>query len=189
MSMRRWVVAAMCAVVSTLTLPAWADPPATANSVQLGVGFRYGQELEDGDFNPWGTGIGVEAGYTLPNALYLGGNFDYFFGEKQETDGLSLEANIWQLMGEVGYDLGFGEGPYFVVRPKAGLGVAGLSSESCLGNLGCESDSQTNFAIAPGATFMLLTKSVSLSLDLRYDMIFAEEETLNALLFSIGIGF
>jgi hypothetical protein len=189
MNVQRWVAAAAGLAASLLALPAQADPPATANSVQLGVGFRYGFELEEGDFNPWGTGIGVEAGYTLPSALYLGGNFDYFFGEKlEEAEGVSIEGNIWQLMGEAGYDLGFGQGPFFVIRPKAGVGIAGLNSEACLGMLGCESTSETDFAIAPGATFLLLTKSVSLSLDLRYDMIFADE-MLNALLFSVGIGF
>jgi hypothetical protein len=176
-------------VVALAAVPAAADPPVTAGAPQVGVGFRYGFELEEGDFNPWGTGLGVEVGYTLPNALYLGGNFDYFFGETREAAGLELSGNIWQLMGEVGYDLGFGQGPFFVVRPKAGVGVAGLNGEACVEGLGCDDNSETNFAIAPGAAFMIFTKSVSVSLDFRYDMIFAEEEQLNALIFSAGIGF
>ncbi len=167
--------------------PAFADPPATANSVQLGVGFRYGIDFEEGDFNPWGSGIGVEAGYTLPNAVYLGGNFDYFFGDSIDVAGTTLEGNIWQLMAEGGYDLGLG--PNVVVRPKAGLGVAGLHSKRCPPTGACSDDSETDFAIAPGATFMLLTKNFSLSLDLRYDMILADPETLNGLIFSVGVGF
>jgi Outer membrane protein beta-barrel domain len=160
--------------------------PATANSVRLGLGFRYGFELEEGDFNPWGVGLGVEAGYTLPNAVYLGANFDYFFGDKQQTALSEVSGNIWQVMGEGGYDLGLGSN--FVIRPKTGIGVAGVKSEVCLTGAGCTSDSGTHFAIAPGATFMLLTPAFFLSLDFRYDMIFADEQTLNALIFSAGIG-
>ncbi len=43
--------------------------------------------------------------------------------------------------------------------------------------------------MAPGVKFMLLTENFGLSADLRYDMIFADEETANALILSIGIGF
>lgn len=189
MRFHRWMAVVTGLAATAVSLPAGANEPATANSLQLGIGFRYGFELEDGDFNPWGSGIGLDVGYTLPNAVYLGGAFDYFLGEERETDGLTLDANIWQLMAEAGYDVGFGSGPFVVVRPKLGAGVAGLSSEVCVESLGCDAESETNFALAPGATFLLLTKSVSVSLDLRYDMIFAEEETLNALIFSAGIGF
>jgi len=185
MCIHRWLAAVMIGSAAVLgAVPAAADPPATATSLQLGVGFRYGYELEEGDFNPWGTGIGVEIGYTLPSALYFGGNFDYFLGEEGE----SLSGNIWQLMAEAGYDLGFGEGPFFVLRPKLGAGVAGYQYELCLDTTSCQSNSETNFAIAPGATFMILTKSVSVALDFRYDMIFADEQ-LNALIFSVGVGF
>jgi hypothetical protein len=92
-------------------------------------------------------------------------------------------------MAEGGYDIGFGLDPAFVVRPKIGFGLASLNTELCVTPGGCEDSSDTYFALAPGATFMLLTKSVSLSLDLRYDMILADDEQLNALLLSIGVGF
>ncbi len=179
---------AACLGAFLVAVPAMANEPASANSVQIGVGFRYGFELEEGDFNPWGPGIGVSGGYTLPQAVYLGGNFDYFFGETVDDPVLGeVSGNIWQLMAEGGYDIGLGE--YFVIRPKAGLGFASLNSEVCVEGFPCQDESETKFAIAPGATFMLITSKVSVSLDFRYDMIFAEDEMLNALIFSAGVGF
>lgn len=185
-------VASILAVSAVAVSAPVLAQPATANMLQIGLGFRYGFEMEDGDFNPWGPGIGVAGGYTLGNGVYLGGNFDYFFGDSIGEAPNELSANIWQLMAEGGYDLGLGEA--FVVRPKLGVGFATTNMETCI-DLGlgtgeqCASDSETDFAIAPGATFLYIGQSFSLSLDLRYDMIFAEGETQNALLFSAGIGF
>lgn len=163
-----------------------ANEPATANSVNVGLGFRYGFELEEGDFNPWGNGIGVEVGFTMPNALYVGGNVDYFFGDSETGPDFELSSNIWQAMGEVGYDVGVA--PAFVLRPKLGAGIAGINTDACLLGV-CEDDSETYFAMAPGSTFLFFTERIVIALDFRYDMIFAEEETANALLFSAGIGF
>lgn len=184
MGLRKGWCFGVAAAVCLVSVPAWAEPPPTANQVQIGAGFRYGFELEEGDFNPWGTGLGISGGYTMPNAIYAGGVFDYFLGESREEAGLEMDGNIWQLMGEAGYDLGLGN---LVLRPKAGIGVAGVSSEVCVEGE-CSSDSGVNFAIAPGATFILLTSAVTLTVDLRYDMIF-DDSTLNALILSAGIGF
>jgi opacity protein-like surface antigen len=184
--MHRWMSGAFAAVLCSLTIPATAEP-ATSNVLQFGAGFRYGLELEEGDFNPWGPGLGLQVGYTLPAAaIYVGGNFDYFFGDTLDVGGVELSGNIWQLMAEAGYDVGLGE--VVVLRPKIGVGFASLNAETCIDPGGCTDDSSTDFALAPGATFILLTEKFSLSLDVRYDMIFADE-TLNALIFSAGVGF
>ena len=62
-------VGAALAAVLFATAPARAEPK-TANSLQLGLGLRYGIEMNEGDFNPWGLGLGIQGGYTLPNAVY-----------------------------------------------------------------------------------------------------------------------
>jgi hypothetical protein len=149
-----------------LSPPATAQP-ATANSVQIGAGFRYGFDLTGASSNPWGLGLGIDGGYTLENAVYLGGNLDYFFGESGEGDGL------FQLMAEVGYDVGLGKN--LVFRPKAGAGFAAA-------------DSEARAAVAPGAKLMLFTSSVSLSLDTRYSIVLSDP-SLQALILSMGIGF
>jgi hypothetical protein len=163
--------------------------PHTAGALQFGLGFRYGAMLNDGEPNPWGTGLGLNAGYTLPVGVYLGGNFEYFFGGSAETLGFKLKSNIWQLSAEGGYDIGLGEN--FVIRPKIGVGIAGLktSFENCPAALDCQGSSDTKPLVAPGATFMLFTSRISLSLDARYAMVFTDNETAKALIFSFGIGF
>ena len=182
----RWLSGAIAASGLLFTVPAWADPPATANSIHLSGGFVYGLEMESGDFNPWGPGLGLSVGYTLPNALYAGVNFDYFFGDSESAPGIELSANIWQLMAELGYDLGVGQEG--VLRPKAGIGMASINAELCLLDA-CASDSETYFAIAPGLAALYVGQSFSVGLDLRFDVIFADDETAKALIFSIGIGF
>lgn len=191
MKRTRWVTPYAALGLFMTSVPAFADPPATANVVQLGLGFRYGFDLEEGDMNPWGPGIGIDAGYTLPSALYLGGAFDYFFGDTQEAGDIEVSANVWQLMAEGGYDLGLG--PYFVLRPKLGVGVAAVNVETCGDPLGvdegCRDDgSSTDFAIAPGTTFLYLGEKFSFSVDVRYDILFRDGFN-NALLLAAGIGF
>ena len=123
----------------------------------------------------------------MPPAIYVGGVFEYFFGDTRQLPGGEVSGNIWQFMGEGGYDIGLGD--VVVVRPKAGLGLASLNGEGCIDGAGCTDNSETNLAFAPGTTFILLTQSLSLSLDLRYEMVFADADTLNALIVSAGIGF
>jgi hypothetical protein len=81
-------------------------------------------------------------------------------------------------MAEAGYDLGLG--PIIVLRPKAGLGLATLSVDD---------DSETNFAFAPGVTAMFFLGVITLTGDLRYDIVLADPDNATALLLSVGIGF
>ena len=180
----------LCAgTLSLLARPASASEPVTAGALQFGVGFRYGFELEEGDIvSPWGTGIGLELGYTLPSAVYFGAQFEYFFGEEEEILGTNVEANLWQLTAEAGYDLAVA--PVFVIRPKLGVGMANSTVEVCANAAGCSDEgSGVGFALAPGAKFMFLTENFGLSADLRYAVVFDDADTPDALILSIGIGF
>lgn len=170
---------------STMAGSALADA-ATQGAFQLGAGFRYGVEQNEGDVNPWASGLGLSLGYTMENSVYLGGNFEYFFGETVSVATAEVQHNVWQLSAEGGYDVGLGDS--IVLRPKLGLGMASLMVDSCVGNV-CQEESDAEFMVAPGATFLLLTRSFSLSLDARYAMIVAEPELAKALIFSLGIGF
>ncbi len=185
----KWVAAAIATGAFLTSVPAFADP-ATATSIQLGLGFRYGIEMNEGDFNPWGAGLGINGGITLPNAVYVGGVVEYFFGDELElpatalTPASKLSGNIWQLMAEGGYDIGLG--PIFVLRPKLGAGLANLNQESCFGP--CSSEAKSYFALAPGATFLVITPVLKVSADVRYELVFADE-TAKALIWTAGIGF
>jgi hypothetical protein len=164
-----------------------AAEPATAGAFQFGAGFRYGFDFEEGDLNPWGTGLGIDLGYTTSSAVYLGGNFEYFFGTTEDTPALESTARIWQLMLEGGYDVGAGD--KVVLRPKLEAGIASHKLEFCVTGEPCYEDSITALALAPGGTFLLLTSGFSLTLDVRYELVFAEGEMLNGLILSAGIGF
>ena len=186
--------AALCTVAlctaALLPATAHADPPRTAGALQLGGGFRYGVDLKDREPDPWGVGLGLELGYTLESAVYVGGVFDYFFGQrvKYEVADNSWEqsANLWQVAAEGGYDFQLSDG--VLVRPKLGLGVAMLQA-SCSGDcIDDASGSSSYFAAAPGLTTMFFPGNMVLSLDARYQMVFADE-LASAFIFSVGIGF
>jgi hypothetical protein len=53
---------------------------------------------------------------------------------------------------------------------------------------GCQSESEAKLGVAPGVTGLFIWERFSLSLDGRYQMVFADE-TLRALIFSVGFGF
>jgi hypothetical protein len=182
----RWIGAASGLMVAMLAAPAWAEPR-TSGALQFGVGFRYGIDQQEGDFNPWGTGVGLTGGYTLPLIpIYVGGNAEYFFGSEAQQGAIKLTGKLWQITAEGGYDIGLGEN--FVLRPKIGLGLATLSSETCTSLTGCNKDSESKSVVAPGATFMLFTDHFGLSLDVRYDMVLTDP-VAKAIIFSVGIGF
>lgn len=168
---------------------AQSTPPATVRVLQIGAGFRYGIDFEEGDMNPFGPGLGLDAGYTLPSAIYFGGVFDYFFGDTEEGPGYEVDANVWQVMAEGGYDFALSDS--WVLRGKGGVGYGALKSESCVSGVAgntCSDDSDGGLAVAPGLSLMYLGPSFSFSADGRYDMVFADE-TLNGFIFSFGIGF
>ncbi len=174
----------------TFATSALAEIPATVGVLQLDVGFRYGMGFEDEGPNPFGMGLGVGLGYTLQSSVYVGGVFDYFFGETVTEDDLGVEletsANLWQAMGEVGYDLGLSES--WVLRGKGGLGYASLSAETCPEDVPCEDNSRGGLAFAPGVGLMYLGESFSFGVEGRYDVVFTED-TPTALILAVGIGF
>lgn len=93
---------------------------------------------------------------------------------------------MWQLMAEVGYDLGLG--PEAVLRPKLGLGMASVKIEACMDVMGvvsCGGDSESKFAIAPGAQFLYDVGPVFLSAEARHNHVFTEG---NADGFLVGAG-
>ena len=164
-----------------------AEPPITAGGIQLGLGFRYGFDLEEGDLNPWGTGLGIEGGYTLPSAVYIGANLEYYLGGTIDILGSELSSNVYQLSAEGGYDLGFAE--RFVLRPKVGVGLAGVRSKLCPDEGSCDSESSSELLVTPGVAFLFLGERFSFSADVRYAVIFADPEPLNGVLLTLGIGF
>jgi hypothetical protein len=74
-----------------------------------------------------------------------------------------------------------------MLRPKAS---AGTSTTNVKCNPQCvDATSDTYFGVAPGATAMFYAGRVTLALDARYQLVFADPETAKALILSFGIGF
>lgn len=144
----------------------------------------YGSPTDDLRLNPYAGGIGLRLGVTLPASLYLGGSFDYFFGES-ETSALDIEqsASVLQVMARVGYDLGVGP---LTLRPQLGLGLA--QSHADIGDL---STSESDFALAPGAEFIFGLGVLSLSAEANYNVVFAgdNDQGTNAWILGLGLGF
>jgi hypothetical protein len=97
-------------------------------------------------------GVGIRAGYTLENRVYVGGAFVYHFGRSEEAEGLGgkLETSIHFFYPgiEAGYDARLGP---VVVRPYGGVGAIFASVSSKAGGQE-KSDTSSSFAFWPGCT-------------------------------------
>jgi hypothetical protein len=120
-----------------------------------------------GGYGSGGFGIGVEGGYSLPNHIYIGGNFTYF---ADAFGGYLLEV-------QGGYDLAVIPRVPILIRPYAGLGFErvsgtvltfGCSEES----LACTSSSATAFIFSVGAVGnYFFTRNWYAGVDLRLDVV------------------
>lgn len=191
--MAKWNVGLLAFGVLSVTSAVGAAPAFTAGKATVNARLQYGVNLEDGDANPYKLGLALGGGYTLSNNLFIGGNFDYFFGEKVDINLLgvtgNVSINVWQLMGNVGYDLGLTEN--LVLRPYGGLGLASIGGKSCMSMAGfgeqCTSSSDMYAAMALGAQPLLAIGPAFLLADARFNIIFGDE-TAKALFFGAGGG-
>lgn len=118
------------------------EPAYTAGSTQISGGPRFGSD----DLN---FGLGVRAGHTLDNNLYLGGSFDYFFGESNNFGNFGTASyRVWTLSFEAGYDFHIAD--RLVIRPFGGIGAFGVTAESCSRPLGCVDNSETDVLFTLG---------------------------------------
>ena len=140
----------------------------------------YGSATDDPALDPYGAGIGVRAGVTLPASLYLGASLDYFFGESESVLGVDASASLLQLMGNVGVDWGLGP---LTLRPSLGFGLAQSNVE-----LGDSDTSEGDFVLSPGAELFVGLGLLNVSGELRYNAILADEAS-NAVVVGLGLGF
>ncbi|HVW28114.1 MAG TPA: autotransporter outer membrane beta-barrel domain-containing protein [Polyangiaceae bacterium] len=172
-------------------------------SAQFNYGIWTGDDVNGYDLNAFGPGLGVRVGYTLDMGLYLGANFDYFFGDSQNagggvaglaTAGGSVRYNQYDFLAEIGYDAWIYRSG--VLRPKLGLGVGIAHVSGCanfnvlgVGGTGCDGDSKSGFALAPGVQFMHYFSNVYLTAELRYQHDFIDDSPdPSAVVLGIGVG-
>lgn len=136
--------------------------------------------------NPYGPGLGLSAGVTLPLSLYVGASFDYFFGATTSfSAGPEVSRTSSQLLGRVGYDLGLGP---LTVRPELGLGAL-------FGNVKVEggppdtahSDLTANGTVlAPAVEAFIGLGLLNLNAEARYELVAGNNS--NALVLGLGLG-
>jgi hypothetical protein len=140
----------------------------------------YGSAFGDPALNPYGAGLGLRAGVTLPASLYLGASLDYFFGESDTVAGFDNSASLLQVLANVGYDAGFGP---LTLRPSLGLGLAQSNAE-----FGGIDSSESDFVLSPGAELIIGLGLLSVSGEVRYNKIFADGD-VDGLILGVGVGF
>jgi hypothetical protein len=147
----------------------------------------YGSSLGSPFVTPYGVGFGLRAGVTLPLSLYLGASFDYFFGQSKDdavqmlASGEKLSTSTTQVLGNVGYDLGFGP---LTLRPSLGLGL----SDSSLKSAG-RSNSDARFVASPGAELIVGLGLLTASAEARYNKVFSDAGSDgDAVVLGIGLG-
>jgi hypothetical protein len=164
---RPLIAAATLAGATTFAAPAEAVPSFTLDRATIGGGLRWASEdLE--------IGIGVRGGYTLGQGIYIGGVFDYFFGDDDDTDfggfaSTDVDYNVWDLMGVVGYDAGLT--PSITIRPFGGFGIVHQDVEWCQQALGlenCFDDSESDAgAVIGGEVLFEISNSLHVGPEIR----------------------
>jgi hypothetical protein len=136
--------------------------------------------------NPYGFGLELAAGATLPMSLYLGASFDVFFGETESLgSGIDVSRSCYEVMGNVGYD--FGLGP-LILRPVVGIGylLGGVETEDAPED-GVSFDISTNgTVVSPGAELIFGLGLLNVNAKVRYELLSGNNP--NGLVLGLGIG-
>jgi hypothetical protein len=159
----------------------------------LGAAFNYGIWTGKGDVNGFGPAVGVRGGVSLDPGLYLGADFDYFFGEERSASAFGATGdsrfNIYDVMGEVGWD--FWLHRHGLLRPKFGFGVGVAKGTVCVGAAGvsgCSGSSTSGFAFSAGAEYLHYFGVGFLSFEARYENVSIDGPDPNAVILGIGVG-
>ena len=142
-----------------------------------GYGFKDGYNI----------GIGARAGKDgLTESLkqiYIGGVFAYHLGKSEGEGDFRVTARVWYLGGDIGYNIPF-EGQPFSIRASSYLGIATLSATVNIFGFS-ETTSNSEFMIAPGATFYFrIGSDLTFGADARYFIV----KDANALVVNATIG-
>ena len=153
------IVIALAAVSVALTLPSVAravDVPNSINTPPSGAGtevprpsagnrvregYEANAQIGTGFSSTYGLGVGARAGYTFRQGIYVGGAFDYFFGNS--TNDNTAYGTFFGA--DVGYKFFFFD--RWEVRPHI---IAGPGFTKYVNTEPFYTDSRIGFAVQPG---------------------------------------
>lgn len=146
--------------------------------------------------NPYGAGIGVRVGITLPVQLYIGLSYEHFFGGEPERRANVVawesEATLDQTQAWLGYQLPL-DG--VTLRPSLGVGVAYMQEETLIygqqpGNPEEErtEESALGFVWSPALQLAFPVGPASLLVEGRYSLVPEDVAEADALLIGVGFG-
>ena len=144
--------------------------------VSLGVLAGFGLH---GDPNFYGLGFGARVGVNLSGPLYVGGTFVYHLGKEVSTGAsilgdVSVKVGIQYYGAEVGYDLAAGP---VVIRPYAGIGMASVHADVCIGGTCASGASDSKLYVAPGAVLIVPVGNLYVGADVRYVYVTGDTNT------------
>lgn len=165
------------------------------HDVTLDAHLQYGIWTGDGDVNAFGFGLGARGGITIGPGVYLGADFDYYFGEHQDAGvsglgGGSAHLNTYSFLAEIGYDIDVSRAD--VLRPKVGIGVGWAHGSACVSVAGiaggCTSRSESGVSFEPGLQYLHFFDNIYLSLDAHYQVISIDGSDPQAFVLAAGVG-
>ena len=180
-------------LVCSLPSVARAGEPAEL-SYSGSVGAFYGGLPAASDsVNPYGMGLGLRLGSTLPVGLYLALSYEHFFGgEPSEVSNIyayEREATTEQLQGWVGYELPL-DG--ITLRPCLGLGAAYMQEQTLTtdqqGGRERSEEDAFGFVASPALQLIFPVGPASLLVEGRYSIVPEAVAEADALLVGVGFG-
>ncbi len=166
---------------------------AQAQSLYAGGLLGYGFSTEKhSPVNPYGLGLGLSAGLTLPGIpIYAGARLVGFLGAKGHTPSVlpgasATEQSLSYLT--YGIDLGYELGKNLVLRPSLGIGRAVLKGKVTIPGAAEISASDGSLYLAPGIALLVKAGLLFVGAEARY-MFLTESKHVSgmSLLASVGV--
>jgi hypothetical protein len=182
------------ALAGAAIVSGWASPAAAAPLSATLYGL-YGHTWAGGNpVDPFGPGVGLQAGIILPGSLYLGVGYQLYFGiavgESLLSDPVIQLERVGsqnRLLGYVGYDWQLVE---VTLRPSLGVGYSVETVETETSTEGQptteRSSTARGLALSPGIEARFSLGTLSLCAELRNETLLMDGADPNA--FSVGVG-
>jgi hypothetical protein len=169
------------------------EEPSTGVAYSGSVSGLYGMLPDASDsLNPYGAGLGLRLGITLPVRLYFGVSYEHFFGGEPvsyaNVVAWETEATVDQVQGWVGYQLPL-DG--VTLLPCLGIGAAYMQKETLVTDMRGEQErteeDAVGLVVAPALQLVFPIGGPSLLVEGRYSIV--PEDVAEADALSIGVGF